>query len=634
MIRVVLKFLSPSGLCLVLAAAASYGAPGPQIRVNQVGYVCHGNKEACLMASTPASNTLFQVIGTNGIVAFNAGIGEKIGSWNANYPNLYRLDFTALTNPGTYFIKVASGAVSPQFQIGPGREIYGPPLQNSLFFFQAQRDGPDVLPNVLGRKPSHLADEKAFIYETPDFGNHGLSGSLKKIGGPIDVSGGWADAGDYLKFVETASYVTAMMLFGARDYPAQMGRGGIADFQAEGRFGLDWLLKMWDASSKTLYVQVGIGDGNSQVVGDHDIWRLPEADDQNDAAPGTPEYFIKHRPVFEAGPANSAISPNLAGRLAAAFALGYQVFKTDDPAYAKKLLLAAEQVYELAATNNVNGLVTAYPHDFYPEDEWRDDMEWGATELYFALSDGDVPAGLPYTNSVNYLRLAAHWAGDYIASGQQDSLNLYDVSGVAHFELCRGLDKAGAVPGLEISRAQLLANLQGRLDSAVRRADKDAFCLGMRYTSGDLVPHVAGIALEAEFYDELTHTTTYADFSRRQIDFILGNNAWGTSFIVGDGKIFPFHMQHQIANLAGSLDGTPPLLLGATVDGPARGRARDDGTPDGARATPWPGGKDPYAPFNGNKVQYVDDVGSWATVEPADDYTIPTALLFARFASQ
>ena len=39
-----------------------------------------------------------------------------------------------------------------------------------------------------------------------------MQGGLERIGGPVDVSGGWFDAGDYLKFVETASYVTAMML--------------------------------------------------------------------------------------------------------------------------------------------------------------------------------------------------------------------------------------------------------------------------------------------------------------------------------------------------------------------------------------------------------------------------------------
>jgi hypothetical protein len=71
------------------------------------------------------------------------------------------------------------------------------------------------------------------------------------------------------------------------------------------------------------------------------------------------------------------------------------------------------------------------------------------------------------------------------------------------------------------------------------------------------------------------------------------------------------------------------------VDGPARGKSKGGSdVPDGARATPWPGGKNPFAPFDGNGVQYTDDVGSWATVEPADDYTVPTILVFARLAGQ
>ena len=606
--------------------------PDAQIRVNQVGFLVGGDKLARLMATVPETGATFKVVSADGTVALTAPVGKNAGAWNPAYANVYELDFSAVKTAGVYSIKVGGTipAVSPPFQIGNGKEIFTPLLRNALFFFQAQRDGPDVLANALGRKPSHLADKQAFIYKTPAFGKNGLQGGLEKIGGPMDVSGGWADAGDYLKFVETSSYVAAMMLQGARDYPAQMGRGGAADFAAEGRFGLDWLLKMWDGGTKTLYLQVGIGDGNSQATGDHDLWRLPEADDQVDEPPGSPRYFIKHRPVFIADSIGGKISPNLAGRLAAAFALGYQVFKTEDPAYAKKLLAAAEQIFDLAATTNVTSLTTAYSHEFYPEDEWRDDMEWGAVELHLALAGEKDSAG-----SARYLQLAAHWAHEYITSGQQDSLNLYDVSGIAHYELCRALDKEGTNAKLEIARADLIANFQRRLDSAAKRAGKDPFALGFRYTGGDLVPHAVGLALEADFYDELAHTEDYADFSRRQLDFVLGANAWGTSFIVGAGKVFPFHMQHQIANLAGSLNGTPPLLLGATVDGPTRGKSPHDGdAPEGARATPWPGGKNPFAVFSGQGAQYTDDVSSWATVEPADDYTVPTALIFARLASR
>ena len=616
----------------MFATAAVAAQPDAQIRVNQVGFLLNDSKQALLMATDFESNATFKVVGSDGATALSASAENKISSWNTAYSNVYLLDFSSVKKPGTYFLKVEGTfpAVSPSFQIGTRNEIYRPLLRNALFFFQAQRDGADVSSTVLNRQPSHLTDKQALVYKVPVFGKNGMRGGLEKSEGPVDVSGGWFDAGDYLKFVETASYVTAVMLQSARDYPAEAGHGSLADFAAEGRHGLDWLLKMWDDKTKTLYVQVGIGDGNQSVTGDHDVWRLPEADDQLNVQPGDPQYFIKYRPVFPAGPADSAISPNLAGRMAAAFALGCQVFKTSDPAYAKRLLLAAEQVFDLAATTNVTGLITAYPHEFYPEDQWRDDMEWGATELYFALADGNASANVPHPGGAYYLPLAAHWARDYLDSGNGDSLNLYDVSGLAHYELCRAMDKAGTSASLEVTRAALVSNLKQRLDSAVKRSQKDPFGLGCRYAGGDLVPHVLGLVLEAEFYDELSHTAAYANFAQRQLDFVLGANAWGTSFIVGAGKTFPFHLQHQVANLAGSLDGTLPVLLGATVDGPSRGKAKVGDVPDGARPTPWPGGTDPFAPFNGKGVQYTDDVSSWATVEPADDYTAPTVLIFAR----
>ena len=621
--------------CQVFALGAADA--GALIRLNQVGFLADSAKQALLMSARPESNATFQVIASDGAVALAASVPNQTGSWNTNYPCVYRLDFSSVKKPGVYSIKVAGGlpAVSPSFRIGAGGDLYAPLLRNALYFFQAQRDGPDVFPAALHRKPSHLADQQALVYQIPPFGKNGLQGRLQQIGGPVDVSGGWFDAGDYLKFVETASYVAAMMLQGARDYPSQAGLGAAADFAAEGRFGLDWLLKMWNDDTKTLYVQVGLGDGNQYATGDHDLWRLPEADDKLNVRAGQPEYFIKYRPVFPAASLDGKISPNLAGRLAAAFALGCQVFKTGDPAYAQKLLLAAVLMYDLAATTNVTALNSAYPRDFYPEDEWRDDMEWGAVELYLALAGGNPPAHPPGATPARYLREAAHWARACLNSGNRDSLNLYDVSGLAHCELCRALEKAGADGELEATRADLLGGLKKQLDSAARLSEKDAFGLGLRYSTADLVPHILGLVIEATSYDSLARTPAYSDFARRQLDFVLGANPWGTSFIVGAGTAFPFHIHHQIANLAGSLDGTAPVLLGATVDGPARGRSSNSGdAPDGARATPWPGGSNPFAAFSGQAVQYTDDAGSWATVEPADDYTVPTVLIFAALSGE
>jgi endoglucanase len=50
-------------------------------------------------------------------------------------------------------------------------------------------------------------------------------------------------------------------------------------------------------------------------------------------------------------------------------------------------LESAENVYSKAQTENIKQLTTADPFDYYPETEWRDDMEFGATQLYIATKN-------------------------------------------------------------------------------------------------------------------------------------------------------------------------------------------------------------------------------------------------------
>jgi endoglucanase len=66
----------------------------------------------------------------------------------------------------------------------------------------------------------------------------------------------------------------------------------------------------------------------------------------------------------------------------------------------------------------------------------------------------------------------------------------------------------------------------------------------------------------------LSNNGAYATDSRRWLSNISGANAWGVTFTVGDGETFPDCMQHQVANLVGSLNGQPPVLDGAVVEGP------------------------------------------------------------------
>jgi endoglucanase len=319
----------------------------------------------------------------------------------------------------------------------------------------------------------------------------------------------------------------------------------------------------------------------------------------------------------------------MAGRLAADFALCYKVFAASNSSYANQCLLSAEHVFALANTAPSGNLLTAGPYDFYPEIEWRDDLELGATELYFALQGAtNLPPGLPQTNPTYYLQQAATWAHAYITGPNDaaDTLNLYDVSGLAHFEVYRALELAGNPSGLATSQAALLADLEKQLNKAVTQAGTDPFGFGFPWSSYDTTSHGGGLVIMANEYDNLTNSTTYAAYASRWQANVLGANAWGTSLIVGDGDTFPLCMQHQVTNLVPVPPNGPPFLLGAAVEGPNSFAAK--GTLTNMVACP-PNGVDQFAAFNGNGAVYKDTVQSYSTVEPAIDLTSSSFLAFS-----
>jgi endoglucanase len=614
-------------------ASGARAATTAFIRVNQVGYPTTAPKRAYLMSHAYETGEPVTVRSAEGATVFRGTVGASLGSWSAHFRHVYALDFDAVQAPGTYTVSIGGRkpASSPPFSIGtPAQALYEGPLANAFSFYQNERDGPEYIASALRTAPAHLNDEDAMTYVTPKVNSEGeFQGELESLGETINASGGWWDAGDYLKFVQTTSYAVDLQEIGVRDFPAQMGASSAhSDFTEEARFGVEWLLRMWSDNTRTLYYQVGIGEGNAKTIGDHDIWRLPQEDDTYGGE--NPLYrFIRHRPVFRAGPPGSPVSPNLAGRDAAAFAECFQVFHQTRPELASRCLLSAEHIFELANTVPQGNLLTTIPFDFYPETEWRDDLELGATELAIALSSGaQLPAGLPHTQAVYYLEDAAHWASEYLAHNREggEGLNLYDVSGLADFELVRALRAAGHPPGLALGEGQLVAGLGQQLEAALEKSQSDPFGFGFPWAEADTVSHGDGLSVMASEYDYLVGEPTYSTYAERWLGNVLGANAWGSSFIVGDGSTFPRCLQHQVANIVGSLNGSPPVLAGAVVEGPAGETSA--GKLPGMRPCPAEGGN-AFARFNSGKAKYKDNVQTFTNTEPAIDLTASSMLAFS-----
>jgi hypothetical protein len=130
------------------------------------------------------------------------------------------------------------------------------------------------------------------------------------------------------------------------------------------------------------------------------------------------------------------------------------------------------------------------------------------------------------------------------------------------------------------------------------------------------VPHAFGLAATARLYRDVTGDRRYDSFGARQLDWTFGANPWGVPFMIGVGETVERCPHHQIANLKNR------PLTGAVVNGPNSADLFADGLGDHLDSMrPCPtNGVDRYAPFTGKGSRYVDDVRSWQSSEPADDF--------------
>ena len=239
-------------------------------------------------------------------------------------------------------------------------------------------------------------------------------------------------------------------------------------------------------------------------------------------------------------------------------------------------------------------------------------MELGTAEAALA-------AERLHTSPVHWLRQSAHWAHAYFRHERGDTFNLYDDSALAHADLVTAL-RSHAVRGLAVSTHQLIADLARQLRGAAEHAAADPFGASGDIDEFDVDSHTFGVIAMAGWYHRLTGRSTFDRLASQERDWLFGTNAWGMSFMVGIGSSFPHCMQHQVANLSGSLDGSAPVAIGAVVNGPNSKSLFEGGLggfQDGMRHCTAPRLK----AFDGHGSRYLDDVRSWQTDEPALDMT-------------
>jgi endoglucanase len=590
-------FLPTSGAYREPVLRRSSPEPKLYVRLNQVGYSSSEVKIAHAQArvTLPAS---FSVIDRNTNQAVFAGAVRVVpGRWG-EFDHHAELDFSSLHRPGTYFIRIDSDT-SPDFQIR--KRAYADLPDQLLEFMRQQRCGYNPWVDAV----CHPFDGRTAYGPLP-------------AGSYVNATGGWHDAGDQLKYLLTSSNATAQMLLaylitregrGARpsmmfgdkfNQWGQPGANSIPDVLDEARWGLDWMLKLHPAPDQ-LYHQVA--DDR-----DHKGFRLPQ-NEMVDYGWGAGSY----RPVYFADGAAQGLREhksasnglaNLAGRYAAAMALGYQIWK-DDPkwrSYALRLLQAGREVYALGRAKEGVQQGNSYGAPYrYEETTWADDMEWGAAELFRA------------TGSPTYLREARRYAtlaavDSWMGREQTGHYQFYPFMNVGHARLYNLVDAR--------FKRRLAGYYREGLQRGLEAAEKNPYRIGVPFIwcSNNLV---VALVTQSLMYERVTGDQRYASFTSRQRDWLLGRNPWGFSMFTEIGGTFPRDVHlFGIALLKRS-------VRGGLVDGPVYQKIFQ--TLRGVHIRQ----PDPLAIFQDERAVFHDDINDYSTNEPTMDGTASAILMWA-----
>ncbi|KAL6658781.1 hypothetical protein ACP70R_002821 [Stipagrostis hirtigluma subsp. patula] len=435
---------------------------------------------------------------------------------------------------------------------------YADALAKSIIFFEGQRSG--KLP------PGN---------RMPWRGDSGLRDGAQH---GVDLVGGYYDAGDNVKFGLPMAFTTTMLAWSVADFGKFMG-AELPHARAAVRWGADYLLKAATATPGTLYVQVA--DPNQ----DHRCWERPEDMD----TPRSVYAVTKDKP-----------GSDVAAETAAALAASAVVFRRADPAYSSRLLHAAMRVFDFADRHrgSYSDSLSAAVCPFYCSySGYHDELLWAAAWLHRASNNASF---MSYVQ-VNGLQLGA---------GDDDFSFSWDDKRVGTKVLLAKGFLRKKMQGLQLYKAHADSYICSLVPGTSSFQSGQYTPGGLIYKEGasnmQYVTTATFLLLAYAKYlrssgaavacgGEVVAPGELVALARRQVDYILGKNPAGMSYMVGFGARYPRRLHHRGASMPSVRDhparigcdegfrylhgGEPDhnVLVGAVVGGPdARDKFADD----------------------------------------------------------
>lgn len=377
---------------------------------------------------------------------------------------------------------------------------YGDALGKSILFFEGQRSGKlPTAQRVTWRGDSALSDGQ-------------LAG--------VNLTGGYYDAGDNVKFVWPMAYSVSLLSWSLIEFQQQITSANqLAYLQSAIRWGTDFILKA-HPSPTTFYTQVG--DGNA----DHQCWERPEDMDTS-------------RTVYKI--TSSSPGSEAAADAAAALAAASIVFKTVDSTYSATLLSHSQSLFDLADKYRGSYQVSCPFYCSYSG--YQDELLWAAAWLYKASGTSNY---LNYVvNNQGWSQAMSEFSWDNKFVGAQTLLakdylagntNLLKYKTNAESFICAVMPGSSSVQ-VQRTPGGLLFVRDG---SNLQYVTSSTLVLFI-YSKTINTTQTGGVQCGSTFFS----AAQIKAFSKSQVDYILGTNPKKMSYMVGFGTTYPTKVHHR-----------------------------------------------------------------------------------------
>ncbi|MFJ9084334.1 glycoside hydrolase family 9 protein [Streptomyces sp. NPDC102384] len=581
------------GLLTTPAAAAvgSGAAATTAVRVNQVGYLPDGPKRATVVttATQPLTWQLREASGT----AVASGATVPRGADTPSGQSVQVADFSSFQGAGSGYVLTVDGSSSVPFDLRAN--LYDGLRSDAMAFFHHQRSGIPIDASLVG---SAHARPAGHLGVAPNKGDTSVPCQAGVCDYTQDVRGGWYDAGDHGKYVVNGGISTWLMVnsferakragkdaaLGDSSLKVPERGNGVPDVLDEARWELDFLMRMQVPEGKP-YAGMAF-----HKIHDAAWTGMPLRPDQD------PQPRELHRP-------STAATLNLA----AAAAQCARVYRAYDPAFADRCLSAARKAWTAARANPA-----LYAPDSdstgggaYGDTTVSDEFYWAAAELYATTDESGYRDAATdsswHTSSTAFSAYGFGWA-DTAALGR---LTLATVP--------NGLPAA--------DRDRIRTSVTAAADDYLSRMAAQGYAVpvpadGYFWGSNG---EVANDAIVLAVAGELTGKERYRTGALETMDYLLGRNALGQSYVSGYGETSSQNQHHRF--WAHQLDASwPHPPAGSLAGGPNSGLQDPVAEEKLAGCAP--------------AACYIDDIGSYSTNEVAVNWNAPLAWLAAYAAER